>query len=68
MPIHRHFSTDVFNQLAGHCRGVLAAGDIGQHHNELVTAQARHHIRITHRTADAFGDLAQQPIANLVAQ
>jgi len=56
------------DDLARYQRGIGGGRNAGQYDDELVAAQAGDEIGFAHDLGQAAGDLAQQVIANLVAE
>ena len=53
---------------AGQLGGRAAVGQPAQQHRELVAAEARQRVAAPQRAAQPVGDLAQQPVAVVVAE
>ena len=65
-PVDHHRRAQQLIDARGSGLHLINAGDFLEHHDELVTAHAHHHVVGAHRPANASGDLLQQFVADLV--
>ena len=68
LAVQRHRLRQALEHLLRHQRRVLGARQVGEHHGELVAADARHGVAAAHRALQALRDLAQQRVARGVAE
>ncbi len=68
VPVHPDGFGHRLQNAAGNLFRLLAQFGPGQHHGELVAAQARHDVGLAHLAVQAVGDLLEQVVAHGVAE